>query len=96
MTKYHGPLIDEKRDKPRLDSVKELVAIIMTCYGSDWRTVCWLHTTLALRFDHPCREDTVRRMLNYLMKEGTPTHTFHSKQSESNPGTSVYTARRKP
>ncbi len=95
MSKYHGPLFYEKRDKPRLDSVKGVIAAIMTgTMGPIYKwTVPQLHEVV-LEF-YPCREDTVRRMLNYLMREGTETHTFHSRESESHPGTCEYTARRK-
>ncbi len=96
MTKYHGHLLDEARDKPRLDSVKVIVAWIMIHdnFKSDgWWTVPEIYPRAY--YCRACKEDTVRRMLNYLMREGTDTHTFHSRESKTRPGTAEYTAKRR-
>lgn len=95
MTKHHGHLYNEKRDKPRLDSVKAAVALVMeTLAGETWRSTTELHPFV--EFYRPCKEDTVRRMIGHLIQEGTETHTFHRRDSISNPGTAEYCARRKP
>ncbi len=88
---YHGPLYKEERDKPRLDSVKAEVADALMWLDGEWCTVPILHDFMLSR--RPCFPDTVRRMLNYLMKEGTDTHTFHSRGSKTNPGTAEYSAK---
>lgn len=90
---YHGPLINEKRDKPRLDSVKGIVANFLSLNVGKWVVVPKVHAVVSCY--RSCREDTIRRMLNYLMKEGTETHTFESRPSTSIPGTSEYCARRR-
>ncbi len=91
---YHGKMYDEKRDKPRLDSVKLAVELVMTRLSGQWHSVNQLHPWVEIY--RPCREDTVRRMIDYLIKDGgTETHTFHSRPSTSNPGTAIYQARKR-
>ncbi len=95
MTKHHGDLYNEKRDKPRLDSVKAIVAELMIKNPDiEWWTIPYMH--FRVERNRLCREDTVRRMIGHLINEGTDTHTFHRRDSISNPGTAEYCAMRKP
>tara|TARA_Y100000310_G_scaffold286194_1_gene310163 strand:+ start:45 stop:362 length:318 start_codon:yes stop_codon:yes gene_type:complete len=94
MTKIHGKMFDKERDGRQLRSVRDCALDFLIDSGG-WHSGPEIHEVVVVVYGRACREDSPRRMMNYIHNDPDCPWDIESQPSASSPGTAEYRATRR-